>query len=587
MNYNSVYNIYLSIEYMAEQIFTSLSMVLGIVLISTMIMKLLKQPMIIGYIIAGTVISLCIPGLLHTNTAFQSFGNLGISLLLFMVGMELSPTIIKDLWKTSLIAGMWQVIITTILWFLTASVLWFDTMTALFLAIGFAFSSTIVVLKLIGDKDEMEFTYGRLSVGILIVQDIMVMLLMIGMATLQSIQQGGQWLVVGGVIIKMIVSIVGIWAISKYIIPKITKKIAESQEYLFLFSIGRCFILWSVFYRLGFGIEIGALIAGITLANSAYRFEITSRIKPLKDFFLVIFFVLLWSHVDFANLHTQNIRPLLVCALFILIIKPLITMIFLGICKHTRKNSFLTGISLWQMSEFSFIVITMGIQAWYIQDPTILSITTLLGLISIAGSSYFIMYGEKLYHICKSCIGWIPWVWTSKQKKVVTPSYEITIFGYGRFGSNIYELLKKTHNSILIVDENPAIINHLQDKKIACMYGDMSDIDFLETLNLKKGKMIISTIKNFDENMVLLKTSKQYAPNMIIIVVANHIQEAIKLYEQGADYVILPHYIGVDHTSLMLEEYGFDINKFMENKKTLVDDLKNRNQDLMIETLHK
>lgn len=119
------------------------------------------------------------------------------------------------------------------------------------------------------------------------------------------------------------------------------------------------------------------------------------------------------------------------------------------------------------------------------------------------------------------------------------------------------------------------------------MYGDMSDIDFLETLNLKKGKMIISTIKNFDENMVLLKTSKQYAPNMIIIVVANHIQEAIKLYEQGADYVILPHYIGVDHTSLMLEEYGFDINKFMENKKTLVDDLKNRNQDLMIETLHK
>lgn len=151
----------------------------------------------------------------------------------------------------------------------------------------------------------------------------------------------------------------------------------------------------------------------------------------------------------------------------------------------------------------------------------------------------------------------------------------------------MYEILKKNHQDILVVDENPSIITHLQNQKIPCIYGDVGDIDFLEELNFKNNKMIISTVKKFDENIVLLKTIKQYNPNVIIILLANHIQEAIKLYEQGADYVILPHYIGVDHTSLMLEEYGFDINKFMENKKTLVDDLKNRNQDLMIETLHK
>jgi len=115
----------------------------------------------------------------------------------------------------------------------------------------------------------------------------------------------------------------------------------------------------------------------------------------------------------------------------------------------------------------------------------------------------------------------------------------------------------------------------------------MGDIDFIQELNLKNNKMIISTIKTFDENMVLLKTIKQHNPNLIIILVSNHIHEAIKLYEQGADYVILPHYIGVDHTSLMLEEYGFDIQKFIENKKTLVHDLENRHQDLMIEMLQK
>lgn len=138
-----------------------------------------------------------------------------------------------------------------------------------------------------------------------------------------------------------------------------------------------------------------------------------------------------------------------------------------------------------------------------------------------------------------------------------------------------------------MIDEHPGIISHLQKKKISCIYGDMSDIDFLHELNLKNNKMIISTVKKFDENMVLLKTIKQHMPNLIIVLVSNHIHEAIKLYEQGADYVILPHYIGVDHTSLMLEEYGFDIQKFIENKKTLVHDLKNRHQDLMIETLQK
>jgi len=151
----------------------------------------------------------------------------------------------------------------------------------------------------------------------------------------------------------------------------------------------------------------------------------------------------------------------------------------------------------------------------------------------------------------------------------------------------VYSTLYKTHKSILLVDEHPGIIAHLQKKKMPCIYGDIGDIDFLEELNLKKSKMIISTIKSFDENIVLLKTTKQHNPNLIIILVSNHIYEAIKLYEQGADYVILPHYIGVDHTSLMLEEYGFDIKRFLENKKTLVRDLKNRHQDLMIEMLQK
>ena len=161
------------------------------------------------------------------------------------------------------------------------------------------------------------------------------------------------------------------------------------------------------------------------------------------------------------------------------------------------------------------------------------------------------------------------------------------LFGYGRFGGNLYNILAKKKETILVVDEHPGIIKHLQQQALPCMYGDVGDIEFLEELNTKSSKMIISTIKKFDENMVLLKTMKQKNKNLIVILVSNHVQEALKLYEQGADYVILPHYIGVDHTSLMLEEYGFDIDKFLDNKKHQLNNLKENQETTMIDALSK
>jgi len=306
----------------------------------------------------------------------------------------------------------------------------------------------------------------------------------------------------------------------------------------------------------------------------------------LRDFFIIIFFVLLGSHVSFWNI-TNIALPLVIFVAFVLIIKPIITMITLWILWHTKKNSFLTWISLGQISEFSFLFVAMGISSGYIKDPNILSMITLIGLITIAGSSYFIMYGEVLYIFFKPILRFFPWVRNKTYKKINKKNYEIVLFGYGRFWNNMYKNLHKIHKKILVIDENPVVISYLQKNKTPCIYGDISDIDFLQELNFKETKMSISTIKNVDENMILLKTLKKYIPNMIVVIVANHIHEAIKLYEQGADYVILPHYIGVEHTSLMLEEYGFDIQRFMENKKTLVHELKNRHKDLMVETLQK
>ncbi len=410
----------------------------------------------------------------------------------------------------------------------------------------------------------MESTFGRQSIGILIVQDIIVMIMMLGIASVTNIGEGGNRSIVLILAAKLIGLVGGLIIVSKYLIPRITKKIAESQEFLFLFSIGRCFVLWALFYYLWFGIEIGALAAGVSLASSSYRFEITSRIKPIKDFFLVIFFVLLGSHVHFST--DINIVQILVLSVFVLVGKPLIITILLWFMGHTKKNNFLTGMSLGQISEFSFILIGMWVASWVITDPNLQIVATIIGLVTITGSSYYIIYGEKIYEKCKTLLKYVPWMRNKTSKKINKSGYDIMLFGYGRFGSNLYKHLH-TKGSLVIIDENPSVTGALHNEGKNCIYGDASDIDFLEELNVKETKMIISSIKKFDENMVLLKTMKKHNKNLIIILVANYIQEAIKLYEQGADYVILPHYIGVDHTSLMLEEYGFDIEKFMENKQ--------------------
>jgi Trk K+ transport system NAD-binding subunit len=227
----------------------------------------------------------------------------------------------------------------------------------------------------------------------------------------------------------------------------------------------------------------------------------------------------------------------------------------------------------------------MGISSGHIKDPNILSIVTIIGLISIATSSYCILYGEKLYHIVKPLLRYIPGSRNKTYKKINEEDFDIVLFGYGKFGSNLYETLSKKYDKILVIDELPAIITHLKSRNIPCIYGDVGDIDFLEELNVKNSKMIISTTKNFDENIVLLRTMKTTNPHLIIILVSNHVQESIKLYEEGADYVILPHYIGAYHTSLMLEEYGFDIHKFLQNKKSQMHELRNRHKDMMIEAL--
>src|SRR3989339_1126761 len=373
-------------------VFVEVSIIIIIATVISAIAKLLKQPMIIGYIIAGIIVSPFFLSIEKTTTTVTAFSQLGIVLLLFIVGLNLNPLSVRKVGFVSLVAGIGQVFFTALLGFIISMLLGFSTITSLYISVALAFSSTIIVTKLLSDKGDLETLYGRISIGILLVQDLIAIFLLILLPSFSS--ASGFLDLAVGLLGKGVGLLSLLFVVSYYILPKIDKFVARSQEFLFLFSISWCLAWASFFQILGFSIEIGALLSGIALSISPYRYEIGSKVRPLRDFFIVLFFILLGTQLHFGSI--GNYTSVIILSLFVLIGNPLVIMVLMGMLGYTKRNGFLTGAALAQISEFSLILIVLGVNSGYI-PAEVVSIVTLIGLITIAGSTYLILYSGKIY----------------------------------------------------------------------------------------------------------------------------------------------------------------------------------------------
>jgi Kef-type K+ transport system membrane component KefB len=378
---------------MAMNVFLEISVIIMIATLLGGILRYLKQPLIIGYILTGIIISPYFLNLVSSNETLEIFSHIGIAFLLFIVGLGLNIQMFKEVGKASIITGLGQVIFTSIFGFIIAKLIGFPTTTSMYIAIALTFSSTIIIMKLLTDKGDTDKTYGKISIGFLIVQDLIVIFALL---FISSISTGES---IHTLIYSTILSLVGLLTVvalfTRYILSNIIHHIAKCEEYMLLFSIGWCFALSTLFYYFEFSIEIGALLAGICLASSPYKTHIESKIQPLRDFFLILFFVLLGSQMVFEDIG-KYIFPIIIFSLFILIGNPLIVITLMKHLGYSHKTGFMCGLTVAQISEFSLILITLGITVGHIPQE-ILSMVTVIGLITIAGSSYLIMYSEKIF----------------------------------------------------------------------------------------------------------------------------------------------------------------------------------------------
>lgn len=503
--------------------------------------KLIRQPLIPAYIVTGVILGPLGIGLLHDMAAIKSLSEIGIAFLLFIVGLEIDLKKLRTVSVVSTFGGILQVILTFIFGFIVAVFLGFNQVTSIYVGLIVAFSSTMVVVKLLSDKDSLDTLHGRIILGILIIQDLLVILALSMMATFTQFSYAILIIAVSKGIILLAISIL----ISKWLLPPFFKSAAKSGELFFLLAVSVCFGFALIAHAMGFSIIIGAFIAGVGLASLPYNIDIIGRVMSLKDFFATIFFISLGMQLVFIG--ESMILPLIILTLFVVLLKPLIVMVITSFFGYERRTSFLASMSLGQVSEFSLVMVTLAYYQLGHVTQEFFSMIVLLTVITIILTSYFIHHDNSIYRKLSRSLKVFEEVSIDRKRleyKRRDHKAKVVIFGCHRMGSIFLEALKKLHKSLLVVDFNPEVIDNLMKKKVSCLYGDLMNVEILDRLDLDNVKLIISTIPREEDNEFLIEHVKSRNPNVKIFVTSNHTQQALDLYEAGADYVILPHVIG-------------------------------------------
>ncbi|MBI4599090.1 cation:proton antiporter [Candidatus Uhrbacteria bacterium] len=515
---------------------------------------LLRQPMIIAYILAGLVVGPSVLAFTKSSDVFVTLSQIGVAFLLFTVGLGLNWNRIREVGLVALASGLGQVLFTSLVGFLVGLGLGFDVLTAVFISVAFSFSSTIIIIKLLMDKDELDALYGKIAVGFLLVQDMIAMMILLFIGSLKPGMAPAALAV--SVLFKGAVVILFVWLLAKYVAPRLVRFAATSQELLLLFALGWCFAIAGVLVYFGFSVEMGALLAGVSLSGTLFEREINARIRPLRDFFLVLFFIVLGTHLPFENAAAVAV-PALVFCVFILVGNPLIMLLVMRGLGYHPKTGFLAGTTVAQISEFSFIMLGAGAAAGYV-DASALTLATFVGIVTIGISTYVIKYNEQLYDFARPVLRWLERDRGFHEEHVRRHAGPHTIlFGCHRMGMVLLDEIRKLSKQYLVVDFDPHKIEELAALDVPAVYGDAGDEDLLEDLRIERAKLVISTIPDVVVSKSLLAYLRMRDYRGTAIVTVKHSAEAAACYAAGATYVIVPSILGArKFQELLLENKG-------------------------------
>ncbi len=546
-----------------DPLLLELGLILVVAAVLGVILKALKQPLILAYLITGLIIGALGFFNIVENQTMEFLSNLGVMFLLFLVGLEMDYKSIKKVGKTSLAIGLGQVAFTATGGFLMANLVFgFEIIHAAYIAIALTFSSTVIIVKLLSDKGNLTSLHGRAAIGLLLVQDLVVILILI---SLNALEAGGE---VGiGSVLQIIaggVALFGVMmALGRIVFPYIFRKVAHSEELLFLVSLAWLFFFAVIVKAAGFSIEIAGFLGGVALANSSHKYHIASKIRPLRDFFILIFFAILGSMMAVSGI-IDMIIPIIIFSLFVLIGNPLIVMFIMKLLGYKKRTNFLTGVTVAQISEFSMIFATLGLTLGHISDQ-VFALIAAVGVVTITLSTYLILYAEKIFpYISKPLSIFENKNPTKEDDSDLDVARPIVLIGAHRTGEGIMNYIDP--DDLLVIDFDPVIIDDLKERGIEYLFSDITDPHVLEHINVKDVKVVISTSPNLRDNLDLIRRFKRKGVDAKIIVRAENRREALELYDEGVDYVLLPHFVSGQYLGSIIDP-EFDLSRLEELKE--------------------
>jgi Kef-type K+ transport system membrane component KefB/Trk K+ transport system NAD-binding subunit len=540
-----------------DGIFLELSFIIVVGAVVSIVMRLLRQPLILGYILTGILVGPAAFNLIHLDT-FDAFASIGIALLLFIIGLGMNISVIKKLGGTVFLAAGAELLTVGAAGFVVSSLLGLTRIEAFIIGLCLFFSSTIIIVKILSDKKEQNRLHGQIAIGIVLLDDIVATLALLFVAAGKNSTVGlsrlGMLATQGALLMAFLV------IMSTVLLPRIVKFMAKSQEMLFLFAVGWGFGVASLFQLAGFSIEIGALFAGVSLAGLPYATEIESRLKPLRDFFVVLFFIVLGKSLSLSGL-SEALWPALALSAVVVLLKPAVIIATLGSIGYPKRVSFMAAINLSQVSEFSIVLAVLAVNNG-LASREIGTIMTLVAIITIACASYLTQHDSTLFRLFDR---WRPKLFerTAKLKeRRPKAGYQLILFGYNRGGHEFVKLFQRLHKRYVVVDYDPAIIELLTAKQIPCLYGDATDAELLDEIGAQDARLVISTISDFETDEQLVRHINLLNPNAVVVCNANSYEEALQLYELGTSYVIIPHHASSEHLASLIERNGIDRKHF-------------------------
>lgn len=547
-----------------HSVFSELAILLMIAAAAGAISLWLRQPLLIAYIAIGLIAGPSMLGLVTAHEQIDLLAQIGVAVLLFIVGLKLDLQHIRHIGPVALATGLGQLTFTIVFGFVLILLLGKTMMEALYVSVALTFSSTIIIVKLLSDKREIDSLHGRIAVGFLIVQDLAVVLAMMAMSAMRSGGDAAVQDVLLSLAWRVSVAAVVIYVLMRYILPKWVTLMAKSQELLLIFAIAWGTGFAAIGEMIGFSKEAGAFLAGFTLASTVYRDAIHARLSGIRDFLLLFFFIDLGAKLDLSTLGAE-IWPAIALSVFVLIGNPLIVMAIMGYMGYRKRTGFLAGLTVAQISEFSIIFVAMGISIGHVGVEA-LSLTTLVGIVTITLSTYMILFSHPLYEKLSPWMGWFerrrPFrEMAVESSRVVKKHADVIVFGMGRYGAGLASGLKKAGLSVIGVDFDPETIRSMKRQGFPVHYGDCTSSEFLETLPLNGAAWVVSALPDIASNTGLLEALKQHEfQGEVAIIAREGVEQKLYCGKKPAT-VIYPMQNAVDYTVESI------YNLVQENKK--------------------